>query len=75
MEAQNDSTDQVVSTKSYWGCMQQLLEHLSTDAPALRSLELFLLKDSSQDAASGSQLCPQFVPGEDMYDTNYTLPH
>ena len=60
----NICAEQVLSIESYWSSMQQLPQHLSTKAPALRSLQLFLQKDSSQDAAYISQPNPHLKPGD-----------
>jgi hypothetical protein len=40
------STAEVLSSRSYWKCVRQLLVHLTTEAPALWSLKLILYKDS-----------------------------
>jgi len=51
-------TAQVSSSRSYWGCMRQLLLHLTIEAPALRSLEVVLLKDCRLDHSTEDQAQP-----------------
>lgn len=38
-------TDEVLPSRSYWECMQQLLDQLTTRAPTLRSLGLVFCKN------------------------------